>query len=133
MRRGLGRVPIPGADSAEERSWAVVRGAFAERVPSPPARRRRVRLLAVPAVAAGVLAVAVSPAGPSLLHSVRAAVGLRGAAPALVRLPADGRLLVDSAVGPWIVARDGSKRLLGRYTAATWSPHGLFEIAVRGH
>src|SRR5205814_5470534 len=69
----------------------------------------------------------------ALVRSVRSAVGIEHAEPALVALPSAGRLLVDSTAGPWIVGADGSKRLLGRYTAASWSPHGLFEVAVRGH
>jgi WD40 repeat protein len=134
VKRELEGVAIPGEDEATRRSLAVVQAAFAERLPSPvPPRRRSRRLLVASLVAAAVvLGVAVSPAGTSLLHSMRQAVGLRQAAPALVRLPAAGRLLVDSGTGPWIVDADGSKRLLGRYAAATWSPHGLFEVAVRG-
>jgi dipeptidyl aminopeptidase/acylaminoacyl peptidase len=31
-----------------------------------------------------------------------------------------------------VVQRDGSKRLLGRYDEAAWSPHGLFVVATRG-
>jgi hypothetical protein len=134
VRRELEAVPIPGAEDADARSWAVVRGAFDERLPAPAPPRRRRRVALVGAVAgAAVLAFAVSPAGPALVHSVRQAVGLPEAAPALVRLPAPGRLLVNSGAGAWIVEADGSKRLLGRYTAASWSPHGLFEVATRGH
>jgi WD40 repeat protein len=48
-----------------------------------------------------------------------------------VRLPAPGRLLVDSAQGPWVVQQDGSKRLIGAYEAASWSPRGLFVVATR--
>jgi WD40 repeat protein len=134
VRRELEGVAIPGEDEATRRSLAVVQAAFAQRLPSPvpPSRRPRGLLVASLVAAAVVLGVAVSPAGTSLLHSVRQAVGLRQAAPALMRLPAAGRLLVDSGAGPWIVSADGSKRLLGRYSAATWSPHGLFEVAVRG-
>jgi hypothetical protein len=80
-----------------------------------------------------LIVVAVSPAGPALVRSVRSAVGIEHAEPALVALPAAGRLLVESDAGPWIVDADGSKRLLGRYAAASWSPHGLFEIVARGH
>jgi dipeptidyl aminopeptidase/acylaminoacyl peptidase len=31
------------------------------------------------------------------------------------------------------VQADGSKRLLGSYEEASWSPHGLFVVSVRGH
>lgn len=131
MRVDLQRVPIPAGDEAELRAWAVVSRAFAEQ-PLRPMPRHRGRLLlvaAAAAVAAALVAVAVSPAGSELVHSVREAVGLKKAAPALTALPAPGRLLVSSAEGPWIVGPDGSKRLLGRYVQASWSPHGLY-VAV---
>jgi hypothetical protein len=53
-------------------------------------------------------------------------------APALVRLPSVGHLLVESPQGPWVVHQNGSKRRLGDYTAASWSPQGLFVVATRG-
>ena len=54
------------------------------------------------------------------------------AKPALRSLPAAGELLVESAQGPWIVREDGSKRLLGDYDEAAWSPHGLYVVAADG-
>ena len=47
-------------------------------------------------------------------------------------LPAEGRLLVLTPLGPWVVQRDGTRRLLGRYDDATWSPRGLHVAVVRG-
>jgi hypothetical protein len=58
--------------------------------------------------------------------------GVRDAEPALTSLPASGSLLVDSAQGQWVVRSDGSKRLLGDYEQASWSPNGLYVIATRG-
>jgi hypothetical protein len=135
MRRELERVEIPDAESAEGRAWEVVSRAFAERRPVPVPRRNRLRPALV-ALAAGLVAlalVAVSFAGSGIVHSVREAVGLKTAAPALTRLPTSGRLLVTSAAGAWIVQPDGSKRLLGAYRQAAWSPHGLFVAVARGH
>jgi hypothetical protein len=112
----------------------VVRSAFAEYEPPPAARRPLGLVAGIATVAVVVLIVAaVSPAGRALVRSVRSAVGIEHAEPALVALPAAGRLLVDSDAGSWIVQADGSKRLLGRYAAASWSPHGLFEVVARGH
>ena len=34
--------------------------------------------------------------------------------------------------GPWVVQADGSRRLLGGYDVATWSPHGLFVAVAAG-
>jgi hypothetical protein len=86
--------------------------------------------------AAGVAVVAAfaSPPGRAVLGSLRDAVGREGvkdAQPALISLPAPGRLMVQSAKGPWVVHADGSRRLLGSYREASWSPHGLFIAAAR--
>jgi hypothetical protein len=128
----LGDLPVP--QDVEERSLRVVRDAFAARVPNP--RRRRAARSLPAALVAVVVAVAVSTAavrasGGSVLNTVRDALGVRNAAPLLTRLPVPGRLLVNSSNGPWIVSADGAKRQLGAgFTQASWSPHGLFEVAV---
>ncbi len=119
-------------NEAEDRAWEIVRRAFDERVPAP--RRSRARVL-VPVAAAVVAAVAlavVSPPGRAVLDSVRDAVGVKHAAPALFSLPAPGRLLVVSTEGGgvWLADADGSKRRLGPYTDAEWSPHGLYIVAT---
>jgi hypothetical protein len=41
-------------------------------------------------------------------------------------------VLVESEQGPWVVREDGSKRLLGDYDEATWSPRGLFVAVTAG-
>jgi hypothetical protein len=135
MRLELERIEIPGEDEAERRAWEVVSRAFSERRPAPPPERRRLRptLAAVAVGVVALVAVAGSLAGSRIVHSVREAVGLKTAAPALTRLPTGGRLLVTSAAGAWIVQPDGSKRLLGPYRQAAWSPHGLFVAVARGH
>jgi hypothetical protein len=124
----LGSVPIP--EGAEERAWLVVRTAFEQRTPAPRERRlwRPVVAVAIVAAVAGVLA---SPPGRAVLDDLREAVGVKKAQPALFALPAPGRLLVESAEGPWIVRADGSKRLLGEYREAAWSPFGRFVVATR--
>jgi hypothetical protein len=124
----LDGAPIP--EGAEERAWRVVRAAFDERTPVPRRRYlwRPVVAIAVVAAIAGVLA---SPPGLAVLDSLREAVGVKKAQPALFSLPTPGRLLVESARGPWVVQADGSKRLLGRYRQAAWSPFGRFVVATR--
>jgi hypothetical protein len=121
---------------AERRAWDAVRGAGR----TAPARRARPRWrAAVPALACvlvltgGVLAGAGQPRG-SLARWLRAAIGETApprARPKLAGLPGGGRLLVNSAGGPWIVRADGRRTYLGAYTAAGWSPHGLYLIAWR--
>jgi WD40 repeat protein len=125
--------PAPGEHNAGERSWDIVRAAFEERVPARP--RRDWRPFAIAAVAAAIVAAALSPPGLAVLGSLRDAVqGEENARPALFSLPSPRtRLLVNSAQGAWVVQSDGSKRLLQGYHDATWSPHGLYLAAIRGH
>jgi hypothetical protein len=123
-------VPLP--EGAEERAWKVVGAAFEERVPSPRERKvwRPVVVLAAVAVVAGAVA---SPPGQAVLDSIREAVGIERAQPALFSLPAPGRLLVESADGVWVVQADGSKRRLGGWREASWSPFGRFVVVARAN
>jgi hypothetical protein len=79
-----------------------------------------------------VVVAALSPPGRAVFHSVREAVGIEHAEPALFSLPAPGRLLVVSADngGTWLVKANGFMRKLGPYADAEWSPHGLYVIAT---
>ena len=126
------RFVAPGEHEAEERAWEVVRTAYEEREPVAWPHRN-VRPLVAVAVAAAVVAAALSPPGRSVVHSLREAVGLKEAEPALFSLPARGRLLVTSRDGLWLVRADGSKRLLGHYGDASFSPHGLYVAATRAN
>ena len=126
------RFRAPGEQEAQERAWAVVRRAYAEREPVAWPRRHA-RPLAAAALVAAVAAAALSPPGRSVVHSLREAVGVQEAEPALFSLPTRGDLLVTSRKGLWLVHRDGSKRLLGHYGDATFSPHGLFIAATRAN
>lgn len=127
VKRALER--IPADREAEDRAWAVVRSAFAEREAVP--RRRAGGWWAVVAVGVAVAcaAAALSPPGRAVVNAVRRSIGIEHAAPALFRLPSSGRLLVSGRGGTWVVATDGSKRRLGSWPDASWSPHGLFVVA----
>ena len=125
--------PVPDEREARERGWRVVRAAFggaasgSGQAAREPARDR----------ACGWPADRRSRAEPcgakvaDLVHDV-VQPGERNAQPSLTSLPASGRLLVTSSKGPWVVDQDGSKRLLGAYQDAAWSPHGLYVAATRG-
>jgi hypothetical protein len=126
------RFHAPGEHEAQERAWAVVRRAYEERQPVAWPRRHA-RPLAAAALVAAVAAAALSPPGRSVVQSLREAVGVKEAEPALFSLPTRGQLLATSREGTWLVHRDGSKRLLGRYRDATFSPHGLFIAATRAN
>ena len=120
----------PNERAAEDRAWAVVRAAYAKREPVTWPRRHARPLVAGALVAAAVAAV-LSPPGRSVVHSLRKAVGVQHAQTELFALPAPGQVLVSGAGGTWIVNADGSRRRLGRYSRAAWSPHGLFVVATR--
>lgn len=145
LRELLREAPVPGAEAAERRGLAVVAAAFAEqqaagidgasgrRVGRPAARartspRRPAIALVLAALAAALI---LSPAGASVRHWVGDVFSdpVPKPRPSLARIPGGGRLLVTSADGPWVVQPDGSRRLLGDYGEATWSPRGLF-VAV---
>lgn len=130
LRRRLERLELPDEHEARLRAWKLVEAAFAERepVPHPRARLRPALALAVLVV---LVAGALSPPGRALIETVRETIGVEEAAPALFELPTSGRLLVTSARGAWVVRQDGSKRLLGRYREASWSPNGLYVVAAR--
>jgi hypothetical protein len=130
VRRELERIEIPGEHEARQRTWTVVSAALAERQPVPrPSRGPRVAAIAV--AASALLAAALSPPGQAVLDEIREVVGVEGAQPALFSLPAPGRLLVVSDAGVWVVQQDGSRRLLGDYDQASWSPFGRFVVASR--
>jgi hypothetical protein len=130
VKRLLDTVPVDR--DAEERTWALVRAAYAEREPVPRAapRLRWTLAVAFALLAAVVAAAAFSPPGRAVVDAVRRSIGVEHAAPALFRLPAPGRLLVSGTGGTWVVAADGSKRRLGGWRRASWSPHGLFVVAA---
>jgi hypothetical protein len=135
VRQALLSIPVPDELEARRRAWPIVQAAFAERERIAWPRRHARPLLGF-AVALALLAAALTPPGRAVVREVRdligrEEVGRKDAAPALFRLPAAGELLVTSARGVWLVQRDGSKRLLGRYRDATFSPTGRFVAVVR--
>jgi len=131
VRNALGQVSVPDEAGAAERAWRVMDAAFESREPVRWSRRHRGPLVAL--VAAGaILVAALTPPGMAVVDRFRDAVGREPSQPALVKLPAPGRLLVLSPAGAWVVNGDGSKRLLSGYEDASWSPRGLYVIATRG-
>jgi hypothetical protein len=132
VRRELEAVRIPGEAEAHARARGVVLSAFAEREPSPqPLRWPRLATVAVALAALG--AAALSSPGRAVIDEIREVVGVERAQEALFSLPAPGRLLVASDSGVWVVEQDGSKRLLGPYREASWSPFGRFVVAAKAN
>jgi hypothetical protein len=146
LGKALREVPIPEPADAEERGRRVVAAAFEQRragrfsVPEGRKGAPRERIVpSLPRLALGLslatllAALLLSPAGAD----VRGWVGDAFTAstprpePTLARVPGGGRLLVQTGEGPVVVQPDGSRRPLGDYEGATWSPHGLFVAAVK--
>lgn len=137
FNRALWEAPIPEPPEAEERGRRIVAAAFAERKGSDGSGRSRQPLprLALGLSLAALLAVLLlSPAGAAVRNWVGDAftASTPRPEPTLAKIPGGGRLLVQSAAGPWVVQPDGSRRLLGDYEEAAWSPHGLFVAAAKG-
>jgi len=141
LREELRNAPID--DGARGRALRVVRAAWVEQEPVR-ARRRWAPALAVAAclLAAVVVAGSVTAPGDAVARWVREVLGggREDARPAFVRVPGGGRLLVSSlppgdagfAGSTWVVSPDGSRRRLGDYAGASWSPHGRFVVVWRG-
>jgi hypothetical protein len=120
----------PNEHEAAARAWRVMHAAYRARAPVAWPRRHA-RPLVAAAIVAAALAAVLSPPGRSVVHSLRKAVGVENAQTELFSLPSPGRLVVSGRGGAWVVNADGSKRRLGAYRDAAWSPHGLFIAAVR--
>ena len=133
LRDLLREIPMPEQEEARQRSLAVVRAAFAEREPVAHRTPYLKPALAL-AAALAVVAAALSPPGRAVLGSLRKTVaGEKHAATELFSLPSGGRLLVSSGQSSWLVQADGSRRRLGRYSGAAWSPHGLYIVVTRAN
>lgn len=129
----LASTPIPEAEQAERRGLPLVEEAFAQRQPAHRAVLPRLALSF--AVAVLLAALMLSPAGATVRDWIGDVftAGVPDAEPGLTEIPGGGRLLVQGPAGPWVVQPDGSRRLLGSYSDATWSPRGLFVGAASGH
>jgi hypothetical protein len=126
--------PVPGEREALERAVALAAETAAGASRVRPPRRRRVRGGAAAVAAVLIAALALSPAGATVGNWIEDAVDDAPvpARTSLGHVPGGGELVVQSAEGPWVVQADGSRRLLGDYETATWSPRGLYLAVTRG-
>jgi hypothetical protein len=139
LGKALREAAIQVPADAEERGRSVVETAFAQRPSGEHAAVER-HLPSLPRLALGfalatlLTALLLSPAGADVRGWVGDAFTSSAPRPepTLARVPGGGRLLVQTGEGPVVVQPDGSRRLLGDYEGATWSPHGLFVAAVKG-
>jgi hypothetical protein len=126
--RRLRGVRAPQEAQAEQRTWRAIRTIYAERT-AVSRRQPRARLALGPVVAAIAGALLLTPAGATVHRWIDQTLGVRHARVGLFALPTPGRILVAGPAGTWTVAANGSKRRLGPWHEAAWSPHGLF-VAV---
>jgi hypothetical protein len=138
LAEALQEVQIPVPEDAEARGMRVVEAAYAEReTPERGGLENRwpfPRFALALGLSALLLGLVLSPAGAAVRDWVDDAFTASAPRPepTLARIPGGGRLLVQTAAGPWVVQPDGSRRLLGDYETASWSPHGLFVAATKG-
>jgi dipeptidyl aminopeptidase/acylaminoacyl peptidase len=138
LQRLLERAADEGRLESQERAWRLVEEAFNARTPGRARPSARVIAVAAATVLAALtVAFAFTAPGSAVADWIRDQVvgkpGAKHSSPALTRLPGGGRLLVHSPAGVWVVSADGSRRLLGAYDGATWSPRGLFVGVWRRH
>lgn len=137
LDRALREAPIPEPGGARERGLRIVNAAYAESrggERTGAGTRRPLPRLALGLSLAALLAVLLlSPAGATVRDwADDAFTTAPRPEPTLAKIPGGGRLLVQTAEGPWVVQPDGSRHLLGDYETASWSPHGLFVVAAKG-
>jgi dipeptidyl aminopeptidase/acylaminoacyl peptidase len=136
LRRALLAIQPPDELGSMRRSWQLARAAFAEREPTPWSRRHA-RWLVAGAVAIAALAALLSPQGRDVIADGREAIGTENVAGVPeartppFSLPAEGRVLVRAPSGVWVVEANGSKRRLGDFDEASWSPGGLAVASTR--
>jgi hypothetical protein len=98
-------------------------------------RGRPISRLALGLSLAALLAILLlSPAGAAVRDWVGNAFTASAPRPepTLARVPGGGHLLVRTEEGIVVVQPDGSRRRLGDYETASWSPRGLFVAAAKG-
>ncbi len=126
LERRLQTLRAPDEPDAEERAWAVVRSVYGDQQRSPARRGRRIRIAVAPAILTAAALVALSPAGAAVHRWLDRALGVRHASASLFSLPAPGRVLVSGPGGAWTIAANGSRRHLGPWAEASWSPRGIY-------
>lgn len=143
LERALRAGPAPDPD-AQERAWRLAHAAYLRR-PAPSGRRHRRRraLAGLGASVAAVcgLAVALTPAGGSVVRLVAPSTPTRPAAAPEARAAASpgpalprgtGRLLVLRDGWATVVERGGAARRLARADEATFSAFGRYVATARG-
>lgn len=129
LGRRLRELRAPDEREAAERGLEVVRAAYAARSHVPRAQRPGLRPVVAALLAGAAALLVLTPAGASVQEWIENAVTIEESRPEPPRLPAPGSILTVDGSSAWIVRADGSRRNLGPYREATFSPRGL-NVAV---
>lgn len=136
LRNLLLQQPVPDEHIAEERTWDVVRAAFAAREPVPSSRRIPWKGLVTIVLIGGGIAIGFSSVGSAIAERVRGWFGAERTvgvattqAPRLSEVPGGGTILVTRSPSLWSVSSDGVPRRIGAYEGAAWSPDGSVVLA----
>jgi WD40 repeat protein len=130
VEQRLRSVRAPQEEPSQRRAWRIARTVYAERTVTSR-RRPRARLGLAPAAVAIAGVLALTPAGAAVHRWINQTLGVTHARAALFSLPAPGQVLTAGTTGVWTVSADGSKRRVGSWREATWSPHAQY-VAVAG-
>ena len=133
LERSLRELGAPDEAGAHERGLEVVRAAPAGERRMPRRRPAALRAGFAAAIAALAAALMLTPAGASVRDWIEEAVTVEEERIPPVRLPAEGSILTVNGDGAWVLAADGSRRRLGDYEQATFSPNALNVAAVSGN
>lgn len=133
LERRLRSLRAPDEDGARARGLDVVRDAYAagERIrPARAGRRAGFGAAALAALLTGL--IALTPAGASVREWISDTVGVDRERRALTSLPAEGAILTVTGEDAWVAREDGTRRRLGSFDEATFSPRGLHVAAAAG-
>lgn len=139
LHRELESAPVPDAHAAQQRAWSTVRAATPLADARKRTSRRRGVIVAVAALATvGTVAAAVASGAP-VVEWVKQRMDPAPTKPQPTvgparRLPAPGRLLVRPRNGGLVLINaDGTRRRLGIYAGASWSPRRLYIVVWRAN
>ena len=132
LERRLRELGAPDEPGALERGLEVIRAAHAGERRMPSRRRPALRAGFAAVIAALAAALMLTPAGASVRDWIEEAVTVEEQRIPPLRLPAEGAILTVNDDGAWVLAADGSRRRLGDYEQATFSPNALNVAAVSG-
>lgn len=108
----------------------MVQAAYAAAEPRHRRRTRTVLVLLPAVIVASVLAL--TPAAATVHQWITKTLTVTHPRRELFSLPSPGTILVSGPGGTWTMSADGSRRRVGAFPDAVWSPHGRYVAVARG-